>query len=260
MKKGKKHKMSIIELLCIIFIISLFITMIGLAIIKMIEESKVNDKLAQEELLINACEKYIQDNSDKAPKIIGDSVNINLKTLKEENYLDKVIYDSNKKSCMNNSYVRVYKLNPKEYTYLPYLYCGDDKVNEVESLPTPTVNILFIDGNDQDSNNLIFNNIYQSRIYIEMNGGVDSFGRQIELDTYEVTISTRTKSNPNLVEKYNSGVLSANKKYLYTIDKKIMSYVNATDATSINVVVKTTNVLGGVSEVTSIAQANNNRN
>lgn len=256
MKKNKKHGFSLIELVCIIFIVGLFITMTVLAIIKMIEESKINDKLSREELINNACQSYILENSDKAPKIIGDSVNVSLKTLKEQNYLTNVIYDENKDSCMDNSYVRVYKLNPKEYTYLPYLYCGKDKVGEIEYLPTPTVKILFIDGNDQDSDNLIFNNINQSRVYIEMNGGVDYFGRQIEIDTYEITISIRTKTNPNLVEKYNSGVLSANRKYLYTIDKKIMSYVDVSDATSINVVVKTKNILGGVSEVTSIAQAN----
>ena len=161
---------------------------------------------------------------------------------------------------MENSYVRVYKLNPKEYTYLPYLYCGDEKINEVEDLPTPIVKILFIDGNDNDNNNIIFNNIKQSRMYIEMNGGVDSFGRKIEIDTYELIISITTKDNPNLVEKYNSGVLSANKKTTYTIDDKIMSYINALDATSINVSVKTTNVLGGVNSVTSTAQANNKGN
>ena len=260
MKKNKKHGLSLIELVCIIVIVGLLVTMIVLAVIKMLEESKVNEKLVQEELINEACKSYIIKNNDKAPKIIGDSVNVKLKTLKEENYLDKAIYDANNNSCMENSYVRVYKLNPKEYTYLPYLYCGDEEVSEVESLPTPSVNILFIDSNDQDSNDLIFNNIDQSRIYIEMNGGVDNFGRQIELDTYEITIYIRTKNNSNLIEKYNSGVLSANRKTIYTIDKKVMSYINTKEATSINVVVKTTNTLGGVSEVTSIAQTSNKEN
>lgn len=260
MKKNKKHGLSIIELFCIIAIVGLFITMIVLAVIKIVEESKINDKLAQEELINKACESYIQNNIDKAPKIIGDSTNISLKTLREEEYLNKTIYDTNKDSCMENSYVRVYKLNPKEYTYLPYLYCGKEKKSIIEELPTPTVKILFIDGNDSDNYNLIFNNIKQSRMYIEMNGGVNTFGRQIEIDTYEVHISIRTEKNPNFVEKYSSGVISANKKTTYTIDEKIMSYINAMDATGISVRVKATNILGGVNEVTSVAQANNNGN
>ena len=161
---------------------------------------------------------------------------------------------------MKNSYVRVYKLNTKEYTYLPYLYCGNDEIPDVEELPTPSVKILFIDGKDETSNNLIFNNIHESRFYIEMNGGEDSFGRQIELDTYEITISATTKSNPTLKEYYSSGVINANKQTTYTMDQKIVNYVKTVDATSISIVVKATNTLGGVVEVTSVAQANNNGN
>ena len=259
MKKNKRHGFTVVELLCVIVIIGLLVTMSIIAVTKYIEKSKVDSKLAQEKLINSACETYITDNKDKAPKTIGDSTNITLKELKEKNYITEDIYNASKESCMKNSYVRVYKLSQKEFSFLPYLYCGNDEVPEVEDIVEPTVKILFIDGNEVNNNNLIFNNINESRIYIEMNGGEDSFGRQIELHTYEVTISMRTKANPELVEYYSSGVVSANKRTTYTIDQRIMSFVNATNATSINVVVKTTNILGGVSEVTSIAQANINK-
>ncbi|MBR5370407.1 MAG: type II secretion system protein [Bacilli bacterium] len=260
MKKNKKHSFSLIELICIIGIVSVLIIMFIIVSIKVIENSKINDKLAQEKYINDACEAYIYSNRNKAPSVIGDTVNIDLKTLKNENYLDKDIYNSKNESCMDNSYVRVYKLNQKEYTYLPYLYCGKSKRNEVEELPTPIVKALFIDSNDEDNNTLIFNNLNQSRLYIEMIGGVDSFGREIEIDTYEITISMSTNENKELKEYYYSGKISANKRYTYVIDQKILGYVNANDATSIKVVVKTINVLGGVSEVTSIAQSNNKEN
>ena len=93
-----------------------------------------------------------------------------------------------------------------------------------------------------------------------MVGGEDSFGRQIEIDSYEISILVRTKDNPKLVEKYSSGVVNTNKRTTYTIDRKVMNFINANNATSINVIVKVTNTLGGVSEVTSIAQANNKEN
>ena len=223
----------------------------------MIDDSKKSSKLSQVELINNACQSYINNNKSVAPKIVGDSINISFKTLKDENYLISDIYNSSNETCMEKSYVRVYKLNSKEYTYLPYLYCGKETIKDVEELVTPTVKILFIDGKEENNNNLIFNNINESRIYIEMNGGKDSFGRDIELYTYEMTISMKTKTNPELTEYYNSGIISANKRYTYTIDQNIISYVRASDATSINVVVKAVNVLGGVSEVTSLAQANN---
>ena len=260
MKKNKRHKFSLIELICIISIVGLFITMCVVAITKIIKESRVNSKLVQEELINKACELYIKDNSEVAPKVIGDTVNVSLRVLKENKYLKEDIYNSKNESCMNDSFVRVYKLNTKEYTYLPYLYCGNEIVPEVKEMVEPIVKILFIDGKDQASNNLIFNNIHESRIYIEMTGGKDSFGRQIELNTYEISILMSTKSNPQLKEYYSSGLINANKRYTYTIDEKIMSYVNAGEATSINVVVKATNTLGGMSEVTSIAQSNNNGN
>ena len=79
MKKNKKHKMSIIELLCIIFIVSLLITMTGFAVTRIIEENRVNSKLVQEELINKACESYINDNNDVVPRAIGDSINVDLK-------------------------------------------------------------------------------------------------------------------------------------------------------------------------------------
>lgn len=256
MKKNKRHGFTLVELLCVIIIVGVLLSLSIVAVSRYIEKSKEDSKLAQEKLIIKACETYIDNNKSRAPKTVGESVNITLKELKEKRYLIDDVYNSNKESCMDNSYVRVYKLNPKEYSYLPYLYCGKDKVPEVEDLPNPSTKILFIDSNNENDNNLIFNSINESRIYIEITGGEDSFGRQIEINTYEITISMTTKDDPELKEYYSSGVINANKRYSYTIDQRITSYVNATDATSIYVVVRTTNVLGGVSEVTSSAQAN----
>ena len=94
------------------------------------------------------------------------------------------VYYFNNESCVGKSYVRVYKLNNNEYSYLPYINCNNKKA--VEEIPNPSVNMLFIDSNDNSSNNLIFNNINESRIYIDMDGGVDSFGRKIEIYNYEI--------------------------------------------------------------------------
>lgn len=258
--KNKRNGFSLIELICIIVIVGLVITMTILGISRMREQSKIDSKLAQEETINSACESYINKNRNIAPKAVGESVNVTFEELKENNYLTEDIKNSKNESCMTNSYVRVYKLNQKEYSYLPYLYCGEEEKDEVEKIPSPTVNILFIDDKDENSNNLIFNDIYTSRIYIEMNGGEDVFGRQLELYNYEINIYMSTKTNPVLTKAYSSGVISANKRTTYTIEQKIINYINAKDATSISVVVKTTNILGAVSEATSTAQANNNGN
>jgi prepilin-type N-terminal cleavage/methylation domain-containing protein len=254
MKKKNKHGFTLVELICVVIIVGLLITVSVFGISRLIEKSKIDSKLAQEKLLIEACESYIEDNKDKAPKAIGDSTRIELGALYDYKYITEDILNSKRESCLDNSYVRIYKLNKKEYTYLPYLYCGDDKVDEVEKVPSPTVKLLFIDDNNENNNNLIFNNIEQSRIYLEMVGGEDSFGRQLELDTYSITISMRTKNSPELEEYYSSGIVNANRRTNHTIDNKIINYVDAYNATSIEVKVVATNILGGVTEVTSIAK------
>ena len=236
MKKNKRHRFSIVELICIIVIVGLIITMSIFTVLRTLEKTEENSRLAQEELIIRACERYITKHLDAAPKAIGDSTNIEFDKLKSSNYLTEDIYDTNKSKDK------------------------ETKEKYVEDIPNPDVNLLFIDGKEENNNNLIFNNINESRIYIDMNGGEDSFGRKIELYNYEIVIYMRTKTNPNLKQVYSSGVIDANRRYADVIDKKIMSYVNAKDATEIKVVVRTMNVLGGVSEVTSIAQANNNGN
>lgn len=254
MKKNKKHRFSLIELICIIVIVALLIIMSIFTTLKTLDKSDKDNKLLQEELIIKACEKYIIKNPSESPKAIGDSANIYISKLIERNYLSENVYYFNNESCVGKSYVRVYKLNNNEYSYLPYINCNNKKV--VEEIPNPSVNMLFIDSNDNSSNNLIFNNINESRIYIDMDGGVDSFGRKIEIYNYEINIFMRTKDNPDLVKSYSSGVVDTNRRYSDTIDKKIMSYINAKDAIEIKVVVRVTNTLGGVGEVTSIAEAN----
>ena len=265
MKKNKKHKFSIVELICIIVIVAVLIVMSIFTTLRSLEKTAENTKLDQEKKIIETCERYIIKNPNDAPKAIGSSTNIYFSKLKERNYLTDDIYNSDDSSCMENSYVRVYKLNKDEYSYLPFIHCDKRKNKEkkkkyIDEIPNPIANLLFIDSKDNSSNNLIFNNINESRIYIDIEGGVDSFGRQIEIYNYELTIYMSTKEKPDLVEVYSSGSVDINRRYKDTIDRKIMSYINAKDATEIKAVLKVTNTLGGVSEVTSIAQANNNGN
>ena len=91
MKKNKKHGLSLIELVCVIVIVGLLVTMIVLAVIKMLEESKVNEKLAQEELINNACKLYIDNNSALAPKAVGETTKISLKDLKDTLIVSPII-------------------------------------------------------------------------------------------------------------------------------------------------------------------------
>lgn len=253
-----KKGFTLVELLCAIVILGLLVTMASISIYNVVENSKEESILKQEKLLKKATESYIQDNSSKAPKAIGDSVNISLKELKSKKYITEDIINSKKETCMDNSYIRVYKLSKAEYTYLSYLYCGGEKVPDIEEIPEPNVKVLFIDGNNENNNNLIFNNKDESRLYLEINGGTTPSGDLIEINNYSMVISMRTTDNSDLVEYYSSGLIDVNRKTNFTLDKKISNYVNFSNATSINVTVTAHNIIGGVKSVTVVAQSNIN--
>lgn len=256
MKKNKKG-FTLVELICVIVILGLLITIAVLAISNMVEKSKKSSTLMQERIINKACESYIQENRDKAPKVIGESVNISLKELKNAKYLNDDIYDANKDSCMKDSFVLVYKRTNTDFSYLPYLYCGDEEVDNEVEIPIPTVKVLFIDDNNSNDSSLIFNNPSTSRIYVEMTGGTTKKGNTLQLDAYRIVISMRTRSNNELKEYYNSGLVHVSDKDSVTIDNKLINYVNMDDATSISVTVIAANTVGGVKEVTSSAETNN---
>ncbi len=127
MKKKRKKKNhinpSIIELLCIIGILFVLI-LAGLRGIQVLSTSSLKNSIYhQEELVIEASKKYVStiDNLD-----IGKRKKVTLKELVSLGYLKNDIKDEDKKSCMNDSYVSIYKDSNKNYQYIPYLFCGNN--------------------------------------------------------------------------------------------------------------------------------------
>jgi len=258
MIKNSKKGFSLVELLSIIVIVGIIITISIIAITKTIDSSRKNSLSLQEKLLKETTKTYIQENKDKAPKVVGESVNISLKELKDKKYLTEDIYNSSKESCMKDSYVRVYKLNNKELTYLPLIYCGNERKSELD-IPIPTVKTIFTNNNDEEDSDLIFTDLDKSKLNIKLTGGKTKGKSKIELYSYQMIISLRTKSDPILKDYYDSGVVYLNNKYNYTINNKITDYINSSNITSINVTVIVTNSVGGYREVTTIAQSNINK-
>ena len=159
---------------------------------------------------------------------------------------------------MKDSYVIVYKLNNKELTYLPLIYCGNEKKSELD-IPIPTVKTIFTNNNNEEDSNLIFTDLDKSKLNIKLTGGKTKGKSKIELYTYQIIISLRTKSDSVLKDYYDSGVIYVNDKDSLTINKKLTDYIKSSDITSINVTVIVTNSVGGYREVTTIAQSNINK-
>ena len=248
---------TLVELLCAIVILGVLITASIVAVSKVINTAKEDEKAVQEQLLTKSCESYIQHFTDETPKAIGEVKRISLKKLYDSNYLKDIIKNSKGESCMINSYVRVYKLSDKEYVYIPYIYCGDDKVPEIEDVYKPTINMYFAT-NDNSKDNKIFNDLDNAYIYMDITGGTTKGGNPIAIDTYSFTISIKDSYGKEL-EVYSSEDIYANRKNNLNVKEKISDYVKIKDFNyiSINVIVK--NVMGGVGEVTTTTQYINNK-
>ena len=151
---------------------------------------------------------------------------------------------------MKNSYVRVYKLSNNEFTYTPYLYCGNQKVDDVEYVYEPTINMYFIDNNND---NKIFDDLDNAYIYMDITGGTTKGGNPISIDKYSFTISVKDVHG-EMLESYVSDEIYANRKNNLNLKEKLINYVSLDNATYISINVTVKNVIGGVKEVTTTTQ------
>jgi prepilin-type N-terminal cleavage/methylation domain-containing protein len=250
MKKNKNKLLgfTLVEILASITILGILMCIGYAGVSSIITKSKEAEFEQQKKNIIMAAKSYLKNNTAKTPKNIGDHVNISLQELLETNYLEKEVTNTKKESCMENSYVRVYKYSKAEYTYTPYLYCGDDEVPVEEEAPRPVIKIKLTDSTDNEDKK-VFNNVSSATMNIKITGG-DINGTNIAIDGYLFSISTKSSATDDYVEIYNSGTLSANNKDTIKIKKKITDYVSLTGSTYISVKVVATNKSGGSNEVT----------
>lgn len=241
---------TLVELLCAIVILGVLAIAAVAAVTRVVNTSKEDEEAVQEQLLIKACESYIQKQKESAPKTIGDVSYVSIKDLSNTKFLKSDILNSNGESCMRNSYVRIYKLSDTEYVYTPYLYCGKQKVDEVEEIYEPTINMYFV---DKDNDNKIFDDLENAYIYINMTGGTTKGGNLIAIDSYSFSISVKDVHGEE-IDYYNSNDIFANRKNNLNLKEKLINYVSLDNATYISIDVRIKNVIGGVKEVTTTTQ------
>ena len=247
--KNKKG-FTLVELLCIIVILGVCITASIVAVTRVINTANKDETAAQEQLLIKACESYIQNHREKAPKAIGESTNISIKDLSDTKYLKEELKDYNGSSCMEKSYIRVYRLSNTKFTYTPYLYCDREKVDEIEKIYEPTINMYFV---GSDDNNKVFENLDEAYIYMDITGGTTKGGNLIAIDNYSFIISTKDVYGKE-IETYTSPIISVENKNNLNIKEKLIDYVNVENSTYISISVVVKNVIGGYKEVTTTTQ------
>ena len=253
--KSKIVGFSLIELLCAIAILGVLIAMAIVGSYKLINKARNSRMDLQEKTLIIATREYIQRDREASPKAIGESRNIPLSTLKDRGYIKEDIKDSYDNSCMENSYMRVYKLSKNEFTYLAYLYCGDTKVPDVEEVPAPTVKVYYVDSDNKKYEYGDIDDLSSLKFNIELSGGATFNNNPLELDKYSYVVYVKEKDEYK--EVFNSKEVNANRNEHIYISKSLEEYVKDNKITSVKIKVNATNTIGGVIELNSYIQKNN---
>ncbi len=253
-KKNRKG-FTLVELLSVIVILGVIAVMSIASISSLISKSKDEKNNQNERTVSMATESYLQANKSQLPKSIGQVSRISLKDLKGSNYITSDIFNTAGESCMENSYVRVYKYSKTGYTYTPYIYCGKEEGPDEEEVPKPTIEVTFTDDKNQKITEAA-TNVSIAKVEIILNGGVNSTGDALAIDGYNYVISAsyidkNGKYDPSdLKEVFNSGTLSGNMEEKIEITEKLKDYVDVTKGTYFNVKVTVVNQAGGTMEKT----------
>ncbi len=245
--KEKNVRFSMVELFCIVIILGLILLMIFDRFFLLFGVN-TSDSISMESIATKAAEDYYKKHQDSLPKNIGESSTISLKELKEKHYINDEDFISNKKNCMKYSYVRSYRLNDKECTYICYLYCGNETPDDSLIVPSPFIQISFSDEDGEKISSTDFEKVLDSRFMIEVNGGETRGGTLLAIDYYSFTIRVKTSSEERDKEYY-SGLLYTNHYGHLKFMKKLSDYVRLDAATAITITVKAQNIVGGIQEV-----------
>jgi len=129
--KRKKKGFTLIELLATVTILGVITTSVFVSYNKYLASAKERYFKSQEDTVTLSGKEYFTDYRSKLPQVIGEVKSVNLETLYEEKYIDK-LKDYNGKECgistdeaANKVYVE--KVSNQKYTYYTIIECNDYK-------------------------------------------------------------------------------------------------------------------------------------
>ncbi len=234
MKVMNNKAFTMIEILAAVTILGIIMTVAIMSIGRILEKSKNEYYKNQKDNVILATQSFIQDNTDRLPKNIGQTVKIKLSDLISQKYLKDAIKDYDKKKCnMDSSYVEVTKISQKDYSYNVFLDCPayKDKL-ENKTDKSPSISISFTGTSYNDA---------KVKFTIQGND---------KLVSYNYVIYYRQNSSAKYIEAKNSGSIAVNEKSSVSFTEDIASYLPG----DVKVQVSATNSYG------KTKSANNSKN
>ncbi len=132
MNKVSKNKgFSLIEILAAVVILGLLSSLAIVSVNYILKKAEKEYYKAQEDEIIAAAKSYTQDNRNALPKRVGMATYVKLSTLQSKKYIGEVV-DRHKNKCdANETVVKVFKYDKKNYSYSIALECPSYK--KVES-------------------------------------------------------------------------------------------------------------------------------
>ncbi len=246
-KKGKKKGFTLVELLAIIVIVGILTTLAIVGTSRYISTAQ-NQKVKQDrDNIAMAAKLYLQDNRDLLPHSMGESIIVRVSELRRTNYLKEDVKDKNGKDCVKKSFVRVYKMSDKDYSYHTYLYCGDDLVPDEPVVPVPVILDFKFNGYSAGSN---FSNVKNATFSFKIKGDNEGYG--LGVYSYSYSIFAKTSDSDGYTEVYYSGDLKAgNESEIQVSSKKLSSYFDVTSYNAIRINITAINEQGGKVEFNS---------
>ncbi len=117
---------TFVELLTTIVILGIVLFITVSIVTNVINNFKHRVYEENENAVIKAVQLYLHEDFSLFPRNIGNSTEVSIGYLKENNYLKRV-KDPNNKSKECGGYVVVTKIDDNKYDYVPHIKCGDAK-------------------------------------------------------------------------------------------------------------------------------------